>query len=120
MRTNLLGWDLLRLFDVQPQGVAEESQRRLEVGDSDADMIDRRLHGWCPGCEGPRPTARLKISSTAEYGSVSRSAMRVSVRSNSPAPSTRVSTWVKNLCPRSSRRRHSARARRRVCCVPAV
>src|SRR5689334_16567692 len=75
LRPDALRRDVFGSLDVQPERVAEERQRRLEIGDGNADVIQNRLHDALRAPFAPRPIT----SSAAEYGSI----VRVTIRSTS-------------------------------------
>ena len=117
VRAHALRRDLFGRLDLEPERVAVERQRRVEVRHRDADVIERSaFRGFT---RFSRLSALLGSGCRRRpcTGSTSRAAIRSSTCSNSPASSTRRSTCCMNRCARSSRSRHSARARRRVPCA---
>ena len=106
VRSHPLRRHLLGRLDRQPERVAIERERLIQVGDGDADVIERRRR--LAAGDGARDDAVGR-----RVGVELRAAIRSSVASNSPGSSTDDSTWRTKRCDSSSRSRYSARARRR-------
>ena len=121
MRAHALRSDLLRRLDLEPERIAIERERRGEILNGDADVIERR-----PSCHAVRstsvqPTFRsraaaaldLEISSAAVYGSISRAAIAIQQSLELARRSTSRSTCCMKRCDSSSRSRYS-----RACAAP--
>src|SRR5262249_32086242 len=132
MGAHVLRVDVLGALDLETEGIAIEGQRRGQVFDRNADVIERGLHvsfpddlqvvrdarypPWRPPGRAFRP-ARINKSFAAVYGSSSRAAMRSTVCPSSPAARTSRSRCAMKRCCTSSRSRYSLRAWRRDACV---
>src|SRR5687768_6446585 len=88
MRPHALVRHLLRHLDAQPQPIAIERERLVEVFHRDTNVVEDGLHDVFAGSaasDAVRRGTRPDISSsTAEYGSSSRAATRSAIRSISP------------------------------------
>ena len=125
MRAHALRRHLFGRLDLEAERVAVERQRRREIRDRDADVIENRLS--CRASRSSsRPSAPVRLGrdaarvqrSAAVYGSISRAAMRSTIAPSSPG----AEHVAFEMCHEPLR--HAARAagtrcasRRRAACV---
>src|SRR5437588_1454593 len=107
MRAHALRLDCLGRVDLEAKRVAVERERRLQVLDGNADVIENGFH----------LDARFSRSEAAEYGSSSRAEMRSTIRCSSPGASTSRSRRSMKRCATSSRNLYSLRVRLLIVCA---
>src|SRR5215471_17004018 len=111
MGAHVLGGHFLRRLDLETKRVAIKRERRGQVPDGDANVIENGFHDRA---------ARWSRSFAAVYGSSSRRAMRSTIAENSPAVKMSSARCCMKRCDTSSRKRYSLRDRRRAAWAAAV